>query len=59
MQENKGRMSWKAFWLLMINPLTAAVYFVFFAAFIPIVPVWRTACVKGTLYFRGKQEIPL
>ncbi|WP_367569206.1 hypothetical protein [Lacrimispora sp.] len=29
MQENKGRMSWKAFWLLMINPLTAAVYFVF------------------------------
>ncbi len=20
MQENKGRMSWKAFWLLLINP---------------------------------------
>lgn len=29
MQENKGRMSWKAFWLVLINPLTAAVYFVF------------------------------
>ncbi|SET69621.1 WD40/YVTN/BNR-like repeat-containing protein [Lacrimispora sphenoides] len=29
MQENKGRMSWKAFWLLLINPLTAAVYLVF------------------------------
>ena len=29
MQENKGRMSWKAFWLLLINPLTAAAYFVF------------------------------
>ncbi|HBE84782.1 MAG TPA: hypothetical protein DDW53_03750 [Lachnoclostridium sp.] len=29
MQENKGRMSWKTFWLLMVNPLTAAVYLVF------------------------------
>ncbi len=29
MQENKGRMSWNAFWLLLINPLTAAVYLVF------------------------------
>ena len=29
MQENKGRISWKAFWLLLINPLTAAVYLVF------------------------------
>ncbi len=29
MQENKGRVNWKAFWLILINPLTAAVYFVF------------------------------
>ena len=29
MQENKGRMCWKTFWLFLINPLTAAVYFVF------------------------------
>lgn len=29
MQENKGKMSWKVFWLYLINPLTAAVYLVF------------------------------
>lgn len=29
MQENKGRISWNAFWLLLINPVTAAVYLVF------------------------------
>ncbi len=29
MQKNKGRMSWKAFWLLLINPLTTAVYLMF------------------------------
>ncbi len=29
MQENKGKMNWKVFWLFLINPLTAAVYLVF------------------------------
>jgi hypothetical protein len=29
MKKNKRRMSWKAFWLILINPLTVAVYFLF------------------------------
>ncbi len=29
MPKDKGRMSWKVFWIILINPLTAAVYLVF------------------------------